>query len=118
MLPTPAPGREIPQGLGALGTDWRIDCNDGKTIDCDAWSNLFNRTCWGICSASTLPSGTVPPGQAVQPGGPPQTPDPGQADESITGAVLNAVKPQLSGTALLAMGAAAAFGLMLLTTRK
>jgi len=47
-------------GMGAgLGTDYRIDCNTGLTIDCDAWSNLFNGTCWGMCSASSLPAGVA-----------------------------------------------------------
>jgi hypothetical protein len=56
-------------GLGnvGLGTDYRIDCSTGLTIDCDAWSNFFNKTCWGVCSASSLPAGVVV-------GGPPAAP--------------------------------------------
>jgi len=34
-----------------LGTDLRVDCSSGNTIDCDSWSNFFNSTCWGLCSA-------------------------------------------------------------------
>ena len=45
-----------------LGTDLRVDCSSGNTIDCDSWSNFFNATCWGICSAqgtqNTTPVGT------------------------------------------------------------
>src|SRR5215469_11543362 len=56
--------------LSGLGTDYRIDCNSGLTIDCDAWGNLLNPTCWGICSASQLPAGTTPPsGGSGSPGG-------------------------------------------------
>lgn len=42
-----------------LGTDYRIDCSTGLTIDCDAFSNFFNQTCWGLCSAQSLPAGVV-----------------------------------------------------------
>lgn len=51
-----------------LGTDYRIDCSTGLTIDCDLWSNFFNQTCWGLCSAASLPAGVVV-------GGPPAAPE-------------------------------------------
>jgi hypothetical protein len=51
-----------------LGTDLRIDCSTGQTIDCDSmgWGgflgmvpeNFLNPTCWGACSASTVAGST------------------------------------------------------------
>lgn len=55
------------RGLGALGTDYRVDCTSGLTIDCDAWSNIFNQTCWGMCSAGTLGGGAVVGGSPPPP---------------------------------------------------
>jgi hypothetical protein len=60
-------------GLGALralGTDYRIDCSggstNGQTIDCDLWSNIFNSTCWGMCSAQVLATGEGAPPPVAQ----------------------------------------------------
>ena len=55
------------EGAG-LGTDYRIDCSTGLTIDCDSWSNFLNATCWGMCSASSLPAGVVVGGAPAAPG--------------------------------------------------
>ena len=51
-----------------LGTDLRIDCSTGQTIDCDSmgWGgflgmvpeDFLNPTCWGACSASTVAGST------------------------------------------------------------
>lgn len=51
--------------MTGLGTLWVVDAS-GNTIDCDAWSNLFNSACWGFGqSISSLPAGsTIPAGPA------------------------------------------------------
>lgn len=48
----------ILQKHSGLGTNWVID-SSGKTIDCDAISNMLNSACWGFGTAiSELPTGS------------------------------------------------------------
>jgi hypothetical protein len=84
-------------GLGAgLGTDYRVDCSSGNTIDCDSWSNFFNSTCWGMCSASSLPAGVVV-------GGPPAAPATPDMCQSVVGVSCNIVGFVAAGLAILVL---------------
>ena len=117
MIPSPL-AREIPTGLGALGTDYRIDCSGGsdtgKTIDCDSWGNFFNKTCWGICSADKLaPGGTAPTDEG---GGNPPPPAP-TGICSVIPSLCDATG-KVSTVVWIGIGSALVFGAYLLTRKR
>jgi hypothetical protein len=43
-----------------LSTKYIADCTTGAMVDCDAFSNMLNPTCWGMCTyTAPLPTGVV-----------------------------------------------------------
>jgi hypothetical protein len=98
---------------GGLGTYLMPDCSTGQLIDCDAFSNFFNSTCWGPfspCALDTLMSAagglaplqtmtvTVPPPLTAPTSNTPGSDLPGDAGQQAAAAVQGISNQQILAT--------------------
>lgn len=97
------------RGLGVYNI---VDPQTGKVIDCDAWSNLFNLTCWGgnsITGAGTGPYSNLVVPPAATTGSAGTVPDSSTYDPGVTDQAGVAASPfGFNGLTLAAVGFGAA----------
>lgn len=67
-----------------LGTFYVKD-SSGNTIDCDAWSNLFNGACWGVLNVAVGGAGGTPVTTDPSTGAPTAQPDCSQLENTLNG---------------------------------